>query len=107
MPFGHQPFEVELVGSDPAPGQITEASNQASPLLLSGAGRAVHSAHPFRCRFGDGMLEIEGQRARVDRSGDSLRTAFRSVVGSAIRPSGRIPHRALPVFERVLSELAE
>lgn len=95
MPLGDQPFEADLAGIEPAPGRMAPASNQASPLLLSSAGRTVHSAHPFRFRFEDGMLEIEGHDIRVDRSGDSLRTAFESLVGSAIRPSGRIPHRAL------------
>lgn len=95
MPLGQRPFECDLAGQEPAPGERAPGSNQASPLLLSSAGRSVHSERPFHFRFGDGVLEVEGEDLRVQSTGDSLRAAFRGVIGGPIRPSGSIPHRAL------------
>lgn len=95
MPYGDRPFACDLAGATSPAGQVAEASNQASPLLLSSAGRAVLSERPFRFCFGDGVLEVEGDGVRIESTGDRLCTALRGVVGSAIRPSGRIPHPAL------------
>ena len=34
MPLGQRPFECDLAGQEPAPGERAPGSNQASPLLL-------------------------------------------------------------------------
>src|SRR5699024_8752903 len=95
MPLGHRPFECDLAGQEPAPGERAPGSNQASPLLLSSAGRSVHSERPIHFRFSDGVLVVEGEDLRVQNTGDSPREAFRAVIGDPTRPSGSIPPRAV------------
>src|SRR5699024_10996563 len=63
-------------------------------LLLSSAGRSVHSGRRFHFRFGDGVLEVEGEDLSVQSTGDSMRAAFRGVMGAPIRPSGSMLPRA-------------
>lgn len=95
MPFGAQPFARDLSGTEPVPGHAAEASNQASPLLISSTGRVVHSDRPFRFRFHDGVLEVDGSDLRVEKHGDRLRTGFLGAVGGRIHPDGAAPDRAL------------
>src|SRR5699024_9149848 len=95
MPLGQRPFECDLAGQEPAPGERAPGSNQASPLLLSSAGRSVHSVRRFIFRCGGGVVEVEGEDLRVQSAGDGRRAHFRGVIGGPIRPSGSIPHRAL------------
>src|SRR5699024_8566591 len=87
MPLGQRPFECDLAGQEPAPGERAPGSNQASPLLLSSAGRSVHSERPFHFRFGDGVLEVEGEDLRCNCPGDSSRGAFLRRLGGTSYPS--------------------
>lgn len=83
MPYGTAEFSRDLAGAAAAPGRAGEASNQASPLLLSSAGRRVQADGPFRFRFTAGELEVTGAGVRLETHGESLRSAVQGAVGAA------------------------
>lgn len=107
MPYGAAEFSCDLGGAVPAPGRTGEASNQASPLLLSSAGRRVQADGPFRFRFRGQTLEVTGVDVRLGKHGESLRSAVQGAVhrgaagehtsrpGGSIRAGGPLPDRSL------------
>lgn len=105
MPYGAADFTRDLVAAVPAPGAPAEASNQASPLLVSSAGRTVQADGPFRFRFTERELEVTGVNVRSQTHGPSLRAAVQGAAGpvpegparpgGVIRTGGTVPDRAL------------
>lgn len=103
MPYGEAEFSCDLAGAPPAPGRIGEASNQASPLLLSTSGRRVQADGPFRFRLSGRELEVTGVDVQVQEHGSDLRSALLGAVdagrpvrrGGAIGVGNPLPDRAL------------
>jgi alpha-glucosidase len=89
MPFGEKSFSFNFYGDD--------NGNQASPLLLSTAGRYVWSEKPFRFSIGSDSLIIDKVNGEVftGQNGNTLRSAYSFVSEKYFPPSGKMPDRLL------------
>lgn len=67
--------------------------NQASPFLLSSAGRYVWSDTSFDFSIGSGRLRVEGARGpvRLERVGTTLAEGFRAAAAAHFPADGRMP----------------
>lgn len=90
MPYGAEEFSRDLAGVLPVPGRAGEASNQASPLLLSSTGRRVQADGPFRFRFTERELEVTGLNMRLEVHGGGLRSALQGAVAGVAHTDGAI-----------------
>jgi alpha-glucosidase (family GH31 glycosyl hydrolase) len=96
MPFGpgRPPADIDL-GDTRLGG--TPWGNQLTPCYVSSKGRYVWSDAPFRARFGEKALALEGPAPFVQGRGDepTLASAALAAGRAHFPPSGKIPHEVL------------
>ncbi|HEU5487094.1 MAG TPA: glycoside hydrolase family 31 protein, partial [Microlunatus sp.] len=96
MPFGGAAHQRDLAVNAGVLDDPTDGANQSAPLLVSSTGRYVWSGRPFDFAFdGAGRLTIAGEQVVVDRSGGSLRSAYRAAADRFFPASGRRPAEAM------------
>lgn len=91
MPYGDAHFSQDLARTTSLDGRVGGPSNQAAPVLVSTAGRAVASVDPFSFTFCNGRLDVRGPGLQLIETGGALRDALRAVAA----PSGLLPARKL------------
>lgn len=97
MPFGNTAHARDLACNTGYLHDPTDGANQAAPLLLSSAGRALWSDRPFRFTIEPGVLRVEGEAVieTANAPGGTLRDAFLLASSRYFPPSGRAPAREL------------
>jgi hypothetical protein len=100
MPFdGQTPYFVDLSVAVTASGHPDDAvdSNQASPILVSTAGRVIGSDRPFSITSGNGRITAVGHNIDffAAETGATLRDAYLAAATRYFPPSGQMPAREL------------
>lgn len=87
MPFGPQNGLIDLIQ--------TNYDSQATPVLLSSKGRYLWSEQPFRSRFENGELTVEGSAPILTgQAGNTLREAYLYAAQHWYPTDGRMPDEA-------------
>ncbi|MFI8952090.1 glycoside hydrolase family 31 protein [Streptomyces sp. NPDC053750] len=95
MPFGATEFARDLNGPSSFTDGLGTPSNQASSALVSTAGRAIGSCHPFRFNITKGRMRVEGRGLRLILGGTTLRDGYLAAAREFFPASGQTPARAL------------
>ncbi len=65
-----------------------KANNQTMPMYLSNLGRCIWSENPFAVKIKDGVIDIEGEDAFMEKFGNCLKDAYIGAMNKYFSPSG-------------------